>query len=347
LKLEDILGAGELERNTPSDVLLMLDGIDVTNAGGNLERGFLSLLSQAGVLLPGSLGEGLKMAAAVVVIAALCAVAGSAAQGNGAEPGGSMPQYIRLAGVLSIALVTVYGFTGIMASGREAIAQMNIYNKTLMPVLATASAAAGKPASSLFRHLGTVFASDLLITLYNSLLYPLLYIYAALVTFNAALPHDMVKRFAALIKKTVTWILTVTLGLFIVYLTIGGAVSGNADALSIKAAQAAIGGFVPVVGGIISDASETLLLGASVIKNAVGVFGLLAVLGIALSPLVSLAVRAVCLKLSAALAGTLGGEGIADYLDDLSGLFSMLLALVAASAFLLIISIVFTILAGS
>jgi stage III sporulation protein AE len=340
LRLEDVLGAEELERNTPSDILLMLDGIDTANAGDNLEKGFLSLLNQAASIFPASLGEGMKTAVIVVLIAALCAVAGSVAQGN-------MPQYVRLAGVLSIAVVTVAGFTGLMEAGREVILQLNVYSKALLSTLAAASVAAGKPASAVFRHVGTVFASDLLLTLYDRLLYPLLYIYAALITFNAALPHDMVKRFAVLIKKTVLWLLTATLGLFTVCITIGGAVSGSADALSIKAAQSAIGGFVPVVGGIISDASETLLLGASVIKNTVGIFGLLVVLGMVLGPLLSLAVRAGCMKLGAALAGTLGGDGLPEYLDDISGLYTMLLGLVSASAFLLIISIITTIMAGA
>jgi stage III sporulation protein AE len=185
-----------------------------------------------------------------------------------------------------------------------------------------------------------------LITLYDRLLFPLLYIYAALVTFNAALPHDMVKRLAGLVKWAVTGLLTVTLILFTAYLSIGGAVSGAADAVSVKAAKAALGGAVPVVGGIIGEASEALLLGAGVIKNAAGVFGLLVVLGVVIGPCVALAARYLCIKIAAALTGTLGGEGLAGYVDSLAGLYSMMLGLVSASAFLLIISIIMTIMAG-
>jgi stage III sporulation protein AE len=174
----------------------------------------------------------------------------------------------------------------------------------------------------------------------------MLYVYAALITFNAALPHDMVKRLAGLIKWTVGGILTITTVAFTAYLTVGGAITGSADAVSVKAARTALGGMIPVVGNIIADASETLLLGASVIKNSIGVLGLLVVLGIILQPLITMAVRAVCLKLSAALAGTLGGEGLAGYIDSLTGLYSMMLGLLSASAFLLIISIVSTIMAG-
>jgi stage III sporulation protein AE len=339
VSISEIIGAEGLERAAPNDVLRMLDGVTVHNAGDHLESGFLKLLAQAAELFPGSFGEGLRAALAVVAVAALCAVAGSVAEGQALR-------YVQIAGVLSIAALTITGFHGVMASGREAIAQMNLYSKALLPVLAAASAAAGSPASAFFRHAGTVLAADLLITLYDRLLIPLLYIYAALATFNAALPHDMVKRLAGLIKWAVTGILTVSLILFTAYLAIGGAITGSADAVSVKAAKTALGGMVPVVGGIIADASETLLLGGAVIKNAIGIFGLLVVLGIALQPCLSLAVRAVCLKLGAALAGTLSGEGLAGYVDSLSGLYSMMLGLLSASAFILIISVVSTIMAG-
>ncbi|MDR0324472.1 MAG: stage III sporulation protein AE [Oscillospiraceae bacterium] len=322
-----------------ADRLQGLDGVTVESVAENWEGGFASLLSQAASLLPGSLGEGLRAALAIVAVAALCAVADSVVEGAPAR-------YVQLAGVLAIAALTVTGLNSLMGAGRDAIGQMNAYSKALLPAMAAASAASGQPASALFRHAGTLLASDLLITLYDRLLYPLLYVYAALVTFNAALPHDMVKRIAGLVKWAVGGALTVSLVLFTAYLTIGGAISGSADAVSVKAAKTALGGFVPVVGGIISDASETLLLGAAVIKNAVGIFGLLAVLGIALGPCVALAARCLCVKLGAALAGTLGGEGLALYIDSLAGLYSMMLGLVSASAFLLIISIVSAIMAG-
>jgi stage III sporulation protein AE len=339
MSISDILGANELERAAPGDVLRLLDGVTVHNAGDNLEKGFLRLLGQAAELFPGSLGEGLRTALTVVVIAALCAAAGSVAEGQALR-------YIQLAGVLTIAAVTVTGFSSAMAAGREAIAQMSVYSKALLPVLAAAAAASGRPASAVFRHAATAMGADLLLTLYDRLLIPLLYIYAALITFNAALPADMVKRLAGLVRWVVIWTLTVTTVIFTAYLTVGGAIAGSADAVSVKAARTALGGMVPVVGGIIADASETLLLGAAVIKNAVGVFGLLVILGIALQPCIALAVRAGCLKIGAALAGTVGGEGLAQYIDTLTGLYSMMLGLVSVSAFLLIVSIVSAIMTG-
>ncbi|MCL2003812.1 MAG: stage III sporulation protein AE [Oscillospiraceae bacterium] len=339
MNISDILGTEQLERAAPDDVLRLLDGVTVHNAGDSLEGGLFGLLNRAAELFPGAFGAGLRTALSVAAVAALCAVAAGVSEGQ-------TLRYVQLAGVLAAAALTVAGFSGAMAAGREAVAQMNVYSKALLPVLAAAAAASGNVSAAFFRHAWTALASDLLLTLYDRLLIPLMFVYAALVTFNAALPHDIVKRLAGLVKWAVAGILTVSLAVFTAYLSIGGAIAGSADAVSVKAARTALGGMVPVVGGIIADASETLLLGAAVVKNAVGVFGLLVVLGVALQPCLLLAVRAVCLKLGAALAGALGGEALADYIDSLTGLYSMMLGLVSASAFLLIISVVSTISAG-
>ena len=76
-----------------------------------------------------------------------------------------------------------------------------------------------------------------------------------------------------------------------------------------KVAKAAISGVVPVVGGIISDASETVLAGAGMLKNTIGVFGTLAILAACAYPFLQLGVQYLLYKLTAFLAGRGGGAG--------------------------------------
>ena len=64
------------------------------------------------------------------------------------------------------------------------------------------------------------------------------------------------------------------------YIGFTGVVSGTTDAMAMKAAKLTISGAVPVVGGILSDASEAVLVSAGIMKNAAGVYGILAVLAI-------------------------------------------------------------------
>ena len=107
-----------------------------------------------------------------------------------------------------------------------------------------------------------------------------------------------------------------------------------------KAAKFAISGAVPVVGGILSDAAETVLASAGVLRGTVGVFGMVTVLGICLVPLLRLAVHYLAYKLVAALASALGSGPPCALVDRLSSAFGLVLGMMGASCLLLLITLV-------
>ena len=106
-----------------------------------------------------------------------------------------------------------------------------------------------------------------------------------------------------------------------------------------KVAKAAISGVVPVVGGIIAEASETVLLGAGMLKNTIGVFGTLAILGACVYPFLQLGVQYLLYKLTAFLAGALGAPGLCKLIDGLGGAFCLILGMTGGCALLLLISV--------
>lgn len=97
---------------------------------------------------------------------------------------------------------------------------------------------------------------------------------------------------------------------------------------------------VPVVGSILSDATGTVLAGAGMLKSAVGVFGLLAVLAICLTPFVTMAVQYLLYKLAAFLAGTVTEEPLAELIDALGSAFGLMLGMTGSCALALLISII-------
>lgn len=66
--------------------------------------------------------------------------------------------------------------------------------------------------------------------------------------------------------------------------------------MTVKAAKFTMSSLVPVVGGILSDAAETVLAGAGILKNAVGVFGMLAVLAMCVVPFLQLGIHYLAYK---------------------------------------------------
>lgn len=331
----EAFGTQDIERGISGSASEAVRGMQPGDA--DLDKGIDNLLSAAKTRIGGIFRQSLAGALMILTVVILCGIA-SGFMGNA--------EYITLAGVLCIAAATLGGINGILRGAAEAISQMSEFVKLLLPSLVGAGTAMGMPTAFLARQSATVLFSGLLGSLISGLLMPMLYAYLALITVNAAMPRDMLSKLASLIKWLLCGILSLTLMAFIAYLSISGAIAGSTDALAVKGAKTAISGAVPVVGGIISDAAETLLVGAGIVKNTLGVFGLIAVLGIVLTPFLQLGVRLIVFKLAAALTATLSDERIAKYIDQLASVFTLALAMTAASTLLMLVSIVSCIQAG-
>jgi stage III sporulation protein AE len=128
--------------------------------------------------------------------------------------------------------------------------------------------------------------------------------------------------------------------LFVAYLSLTGVISAATDAVTTKALKTTIQTVLPVVGSIIADASETVLAGASILRNAVGIFGLLAVVATCLLPFLRLAANYLLYKAAAGLAGAIADSRITKLVNAVSTAFGMMLGLVGASALMLFISII-------
>lgn len=160
----------------------------------------------------------------------------------------------------------------------------------------------------------------------------------AAATADAMLPRHGLGTVAKAASRVVTWLLTGSLVLFTGYLTLSGAVSTSADALTVQVTRSAVGA-MPVVGRILSDAAGSVLAGAGVVKNAIGVFGLLGVLAACLGPFVRLGVQYLLYKLTAFLAGMTAAPELAKLIDALGSVFGLMLGMTGSCALLLLISI--------
>ena len=105
-----------------------------------------------------------------------------------------------------------------------------------------------------------------------------------------------------------------------------------------KAAKLTISGVVPVVGGILSDASEAVVLGAGVMKNAVGIYGLLAVIAIWITPFLQIGAMFLLLKLTAVVCSVFGVKEASDLIEDFSGAMGLLLGMTGTISLLVLIS---------
>ena len=246
----------------------------------------------------------------------------------------------ELVGALTVGALLLQSANSLISLGSGTITELSEYGKLLLPVMTSAMAAQGAPTASAALYTGTAAFSALLTTLLSSLLIPMTYVYLALAVANGALGEDILKKMRDFVKWLVTGSLKTVLSVFTGYIGITGVVSGTTDAAALKVTKMAISGAVPVVGGILSNASEAVLVSASVVKNAAGIYGILAILAVFAAPFLRIGAHYLMLKATGAICSIFGSKRVSELIQDFGTAMGLLLAMTGAVCLLLLISTV-------
>jgi len=276
-----------------------------------------------------------EAAAQAAVLLAICLVSGLA--GTAGTDG---IQVNVIAGVLAITAAATHSLGGMIRLGTDTVQELVAFSQLLLPVLTAASTASGAFTSASAVCGITVLFTELLLSLTVQLLVPGIYIYLALTAADCVLQNSALSRICALIawlqKCGLKWIMYGFTG----FLTVTQVISGTADALTTRAAKLTLSGAVPVVGSIISDASETVLVSAAMLRNSVGIYGMLAVLSVCILPFLRIGLCYLTLKATAAVSGIVAEGKLIRMVDALSTAMGLLLAMTGTAAFMMLISVV-------
>ena len=243
-------------------------------------------------------------------------------------------------GAVGISALLLQSSNSLIRLGLSTVEQISQYGKLLLPVMTSALAAQGGITKSTALYAGTVFFDSILCSLITGLLIPSIYIYLTLCAANAAIGEDILKKMSGFVKWIAVWILKAILYVFTGYIGITGVVSGTTDAAALKAAKLTISGVVPVVGGILSDASEAVLVSAGLVRNAAGIYGILALLAVFAGPFLRIGCHYLLLKLTGSVCAVFGGKKCTGLVSDFSSAMGLLLGITGSVCLLQLISIV-------
>ncbi len=250
------------------------------------------------------------------------------------------PDLTALVGTTAILALSMTDVSSLAAMGRETMEQLEQFSKALMPTMTAAAVASGSASGAVVRQTAAMLFSDVLLALMNRLLLPMVYLYTAVCAGHAAVGNEGLRKIAGLLKWGITTLLAAVLTAYVTWLTAASAIAGTADALAAKTTSFAISGMVPVVGGILASATETVMAGAGFLKNAVGIYGLLVTLAFFLLPFLQLGAHYLVYKVTAALSATLSGGRIAVLIGDMGTAFGLILGMTGAGTLVLLVSMV-------
>lgn len=245
---------------------------------------------------------------------------------------------VELVGVVCIAIILIQPARSMIQLGIQTVKEISQYGKLLLPVMTGALAAQGAVTKSGALYMATTFFDSLLSSIIANFLTPLLRMYLCFGTINRIFQQEILDSVCDFVKWLMTWSLKVILYVFTGYISITGVVGGTTDAAMLKATKLTISGMVPVVGGILSDASEAVLVSAETMKNAAGIYGLLVILGLWIEPFIKIGTQYLMLKITAGVCMMFGTKKMGQLVKDFSAAMGITLGMIGAVCMIQLIS---------
>jgi len=246
-----------------------------------------------------------------------------------------------------MAVIALTAFHNAIILATQTVGYMVGFMEAILPLLISLLAGVGALTSAaLFTPLMLFIISSISITIKDVVL-PLLLLTATLDCLTYLSDKYRLSNLANLLKQAGMMILGLLMVLFIGVITIQGAAGSVADGLTLRTAKFATSTFVPVVGKVLADTVE-LVMGASLlIKNAVGIFGVIVVFLICIFPLIKLLSLIVVIKISGALVQPMGDEKMAKFLDSMANNLLLVFGSVVIVALMFFLSITMIVAVGS
>jgi stage III sporulation protein AE len=246
---------------------------------------------------------------------------------------------------LALVVIAMQSFAVAVNLGRQTVDNLVELIMAALPLLLTLLAALGSfAAAAIFRPL-IIFAVNFLASLTRDIIFPLIYLTTILAVVNHISPRVTVGRLAELLKNVSVWAMGLSMTIFTGLLAIHGVAAAVGDAVTIRTAKFVTGAFLPVVGGMLADAVETVAGATLILKNSVHLAGVLLVFYLVAFPALKILALVFIYKLAAALIQPLGETALSEALNTFANCLALIFAAVALVGLFFYLAI--TIIAGA
>lgn len=311
-------------------------------AAGEIPVDFKGIMSELGMCLFGEVINVLKSMMLVVALAVLSSFLSNMSSSFGKESVNYMAYYTCFIAVVGIASRVFFNVQNIAASAIENLA---LFMRCIVPIMLTSLVTCGAVVSASALEPFLLGIIQISLSLIRSVFFPLVMVGTALGIVNSLSEQLKTTGLISLINKAVKYGLSVLLTIFVAFAGIKSIASSGADGLTIKLTKFASSNLIPVVGGILSDSVETVMNCSAVIKNSVGIIGVIIVFFIAAMPLIKITASLIVFRITAAVCEPIGGKGIVDCITSMANGISMAFSMLAAVEvmFVMIITIMINI----
>lgn len=252
-------------------------------------------------------------------------------QSKGATSAAFFVSYTVMAGIAATAFVET------VRCGQGAIENISVFMRGLIPVALASLAASGAVISATTFEMVLMSVIEITELAVEKFFLPLVMMSAALNIANNISKTLNAEKLVQLINKTVKWGIGIMMTVFVGITGLQGIASGSADGLTVKVTKFAASNLIPMVGGILAETVETVMNCSVVIKNAVGIIGIIIVIVIAVLPLVKVTACLIIFRVCAALIQPISDEQCEKCVSELGNSVSAILGMTTAVVIMFVI----------
>lgn len=277
-----------------------------------------------------------KIAASILVLALLSSIIKSLENSFSSSAISTVTNYIVFITVVALTLVSFKDILSICYSTIDSI--IGLVN-VIIPIMISLLVLVGFPITSTALNpifIGGIAAINIV---FKKFIFVAISLAFAILVVNNVTNNIKLNRLSSFVKQ----INVVTLGaVFTLYLglvSIQGLYVTSFDKFTVKTAKFAVGNFIPVVGGFVSDSVDILLSSSQLIKNVFGGVGLVILVGICLIPIIKILSVILVYKLCAIAVEPVGEDNISSFLNEVANLMIIILATIIAVTIMFFVTI--------
>lgn len=246
-----------------------------------------------------------------------------------------------------IIVLAINSFNVAIGYAKEAIDRMIDFMMAMVPLLFALLASMGNVVTVSVTHPLIIFMINTVGTLIHTLIFPLLFFSAVLHLVSSLSDKYKLTQMANLLRNISVGFLGVLLTIFLGVISVQGITSSVTDGVTIRAAKYVSGSFIPVVGKMFADASDTVISASLLIKNSIGLVGVIIILFLCAFPAIKILVLALIYNASAAIMQPLGDSPITTCLETIGKSMLYVFAALAAVGLMFFLAITIMLMAGN
>ena len=271
----------------------------------------------------------LPYASLILAISVLYSMVTSSTNSN--KSLGDIIHFVCFGAIVTISISCIIHLVGITTN---CIGFIKKQTDIVFPILLTMITALGGNVSVSVFQPSMAILSGACVTLFTNILLPLFTFKIIFTVISNITSGVKFNKFVEFFGSSFKWILGGILTIFTAFLSISGIMAGGVDGISIKTAKYTIKSSIPLVGGFLSDGVSVMMLSCSLIKNAIGVSGLIMLFCTIIVPVLKIIVFSLLLKLVTAILEPIADARVTSFVGELSKSISTLVAIILGISFM-------------